>query len=111
MIIDACLSDSNYDVLSLRQKKLRGAVDVFIVEDTDDDIMEVCKDFSDEDIFMLSDYNQIPSLEAIEFRKANQLQYPMRCKSGTVFATLEYAREVGTKHLRENIATYSPFPL
>lgn len=111
MIIDTCLSSSVRNILSSRRRHLKNIVDIFIIVDTDEDIIEACKDFSDDDIFMLSDYNQIPSVEAVEFRKAHVLQYPMTCKSGTVITTLGYARQVGVKHLRENRLFYSPFPL
>lgn len=111
MIIDSCLSDKKDDILFHRQQALRGIVDIFVISESDEDIIESCKDFCDDDIFMLSDYNQIPSHDAINFRKENILKHPMTCKSGTVITILGYARQVGTKHIRDNRGFYSPFPL
>ena len=90
-------------------------------------ILDACREFSDQDIIMLSDCDEIPSHTAIEFRKNNSLMYPMTCDQrvipfflnytredigwrGTIMTDIGYARQVGTQGLRNNRIHYSPFP-
>lgn len=80
-------------------------------------IINACKDFPDDTILMVSDCDEIPSREVVEFRKANALNHPMSCQQqvsvftlgticpidwrGTTIATLGYARENGTQYMRD----------
>lgn len=90
-------------------------------------IIDACKYFSDDDIIMVSDCDEIPSLESINFRKINPIQYPMSCDQfiiplnlncfnntsswrGTVMCDLGYARKIGTQKLRDMRNQFSPFP-
>lgn len=90
-------------------------------------IIDACKYFSNTDILMVSDCDEIPSAQAVEFRKNNNLMYPMTCDQfiipyklnymrpdmgwrGTVMCDLSYARQVGTQTLRNERQRYSPFP-
>lgn len=90
-------------------------------------IIDACKYFSDSDILMLSDADEIPSHMAMEFRKKNNLVYPMACDQmiipyslnyhrpdigwrGTVMCDLGYARSVGTQALRNMRQEFSPLP-
>lgn len=89
-------------------------------------IIDACKYFSGEDILMLSDCDEIPSLEAVRFRKNNKLLYPMACDQyivpyaldyyrddigwrGTIMCELGYARNLGTQRLRDTRNSFSPF--
>lgn len=90
-------------------------------------IIEACKDFSDDDILMLSDCDEIPSIESVEFRKKHNIQNPMACDQrivpfflnyvrddigwrGTIMANLGYARKMTTQGMRNKRIHYSPFP-
>lgn len=89
-------------------------------------IINACDSFSDNDILMLSDVDEIPSLEAVKFRKENNLMYPFTCDQfvipygldyyrpdigwrGTVMCDMRYAKDIGTQELRNNRQNFSPF--
>jgi len=90
-------------------------------------IIDACHGFSDIDILMLSDIDEIPSTQAVEFRRDNALLYPLTCDQlvipykldfcredigwrGTIMCDLGYAREMGTQTLRNMRQQFSPFP-
>lgn len=90
-------------------------------------ILEACKYFQGNDILMLSDCDEIPSREVVAFRRENNLLYPLTCDQrivpyklnyvsehmgwrGTMMCDLAFARACGVQHLRNNRASYSPFP-
>lgn len=89
-------------------------------------ILDVCGGFNDDAIIMVSDCDEIPSREVVEFRKNNILVHPMSCQQqvsafalnyvydidwrGTTIATLGYARSVGTQVMRDMRNLYSPMP-
>lgn len=90
-------------------------------------IIEACKDFSDDDILMMSDCDEIPTKQVVEFRKTNQIQNPFVCNqrlvvfylnfirqdigwNGTIVSTLKQAREITTQGLRDMRMGLSPMP-
>lgn len=90
-------------------------------------ILEACNEFPDDSIIMLSDCDEIPSHAAVEFRRDNNLIYPMTCDQtiipyhlgyarddigwrGTVMSDLGYVRQSSFQWMRDNRASFSPFP-
>jgi beta-1,4-mannosyl-glycoprotein beta-1,4-N-acetylglucosaminyltransferase len=79
-------------------------------------IITACDDFSDDDILIMGDVDEIPSLEAIEWAKDNTRLLPIVCQQhifyynlrhlrqeiwcGSIFSTLRTARIIGTQELR-----------
>lgn len=89
-------------------------------------IMSACRDFSDNDILMVSDCDEIPAPTVVEFRKKHDLLYPMACQQqvsvfgldficpvdwrGTTIARLGYARVNGTQGMRNMRNRFSVMP-
>lgn len=89
-------------------------------------IIQACKEFNDSTIIMVSDCDEIPSREVVEFRKTNALVYPMSCQQqvsafnlnyicdidwrGTTIATLDHARSVSIQGMRDMRNRYSVMP-
>lgn len=90
-------------------------------------IIEACNDFSDDDILMLSDCDEIPSRQVVEFRKNNKIQHPFVCNqrlvvfyldyvrediawNGTIVCGMKQAREITTQGLRDMRIVLSPMP-
>ena len=90
-------------------------------------IMEACKDFSDDDIFMLSDCDEIPTQQAVEFRRKNNIQFPFACDQrivafylnyvrddigwrGTIMCTMKQMREYTPQGLRNKRIHWNPMP-
>lgn len=89
-------------------------------------IIPLCGEFSGNDILMVSDCDEIPSHEVIDFRKNNSIQNPMSCQQqvsvysldyicpvdwrGTTIATLEYARKEGAQTMRDMRNRYATMP-
>jgi beta-1,4-mannosyl-glycoprotein beta-1,4-N-acetylglucosaminyltransferase len=79
-------------------------------------IVEACKDFDDDDVLVLGDVDEIPSLDSLEWARRNAGKYPAVCLQhffyydlrhlrkeewlGTVYATLRTARTQGAQELR-----------
>ncbi len=86
-------------------------------------IIAAYEEFSDEDILIMGDVDEIPSREAIEWAKNNVRLLPVVCQQhlfcynlrhliqdiwcGSIFSTLRTARNIGTQELRNrrNILT------
>lgn len=90
-------------------------------------IMEACKDFSEDDILMMSDCDEIPTRQAVEFRRNNKVQYPYALDQrivafylnytrmdigwrGTIISTMKQMREHTPQGLRNKRIQLSPFP-
>lgn len=89
-------------------------------------IIGACFGFSDDDILMVSDCDEIPSREVVEFRKNNPIIHPMSCQQqvsvfsldylcpidwrGTTISTLKYARENSPQTMRDMRNRYSVMP-
>lgn len=90
-------------------------------------ILNACKDFSDSDIFIMSDCDEIPSRNAIEFRKQKDIEHPFACDQrivafyldyvredigwrGTIISTVKQMREHTPQGLRNMRIRLSPFP-
>lgn len=90
-------------------------------------IIDACNNFSNMDILMLGDIDEIPSHASIDFRRHNSLLYPMTCDQkiipyhlnnvredngwrGTVMCDAGYARQQTTQGLRDMRQRFSPFP-
>lgn len=90
-------------------------------------IIEACADFSDDDILMMSDCDEIPTSQVIEFRKNNNIQHPFVCNqrlvvfyldyvrddiawNGTIICGLRQARGMTTQGLRDMRMALSPMP-
>lgn len=86
-------------------------------------ILTACGDFEDDDILLMGDVDEIPSLEAIDWTKNNVRKLPVACQQhffyydlenlrqepwcGSIFTTLRTARSLGSQELRNrrNILT------
>jgi len=84
-------------------------------------IVTACDGLSDDDILIMGDVDEIPSVEAIEWAKQNVSQLPAACQQHffyydlrhlrqeamlcSIFATLRTARSVGTQGLRNQRGT------
>lgn len=90
-------------------------------------IIDVCKDFADDDIIMLSDCDEIPNCQTVGFRKTNNIHHPFVCNqrlvvfylnyirddigwNGTIMSTMRQAREITTQGLRDMRIGLSPMP-
>jgi len=90
-------------------------------------IVDACNNFGNHDILMVGDVDEIPSHAAVDFRRANDLLYPMACDQrivpysldyvrddngwrGTVMCDLGYARGQTAQGVRDMRQRYSPFP-
>lgn len=90
-------------------------------------IMKACKDFPDDAVIMISDCDEIPSRDAVDFRKANKLEHPFACDQrivafyldytrddigwrGTIMCTMRQAKEMTPQGLRNRRIHWSPFP-
>jgi glycosyltransferase involved in cell wall biosynthesis len=81
-------------------------------------MVAACKDFPDDDLLMMSDVDEIPSLEALAWAKQNVGQLPAVCQQhffyydlrhlrqevllGSIFSTLRTARSRGAQDLRNH---------
>lgn len=90
-------------------------------------IIEACANFSDDDVLMISDCDEIPTRQVVEFRKTQEVQNPFVCNqrlvvfylsyvrddiawNGTIVSTLKQAREIGSQGLRDMRIGLSPMP-
>jgi beta-1,4-mannosyl-glycoprotein beta-1,4-N-acetylglucosaminyltransferase len=90
-------------------------------------IIDACTNYSNLDTIMMGDIDEIPSYEAVDFKKENNLMYPMTCDMrvipyslnyvredigwrGTIMCDLEYARQQTAQALRDRRERFSPFP-
>ena len=90
-------------------------------------ILNACANFSDDDILMMSDCDEIPTRQVIEFRKNNKIQHPFVFNqslvvfyldytradiswNGTIMSDLKQAREITTQGLRDMRNGLSPMP-
>lgn len=90
-------------------------------------ILEACKNFSDDDILMISDCDEIPSRSVVDFRKKNIVQHPFACDQrivafylnytrndigwrGTIISDIGRVREYTPQGLRNLRTRLSPFP-
>lgn len=90
-------------------------------------IIDACKDFADDDILMISDCDEIPSRQAVEFRKNNKVEHPFACDQrivafylnytrndigwrGTIMSTMKQARDMMPQGLRNMRIRLSPMP-
>lgn len=90
-------------------------------------IIDACSGYSNLDAIMIGDIDEIPSYQAVDFKKKNNLMYPMTCDMrvipyslnyvredigwrGTIMCDLEYARQQTAQGLRDRRERFSPFP-
>lgn len=90
-------------------------------------IADACKDFADDDIIMISDCDEIPTRQAIEFRKTHAIENPYALDQrivafyldyvrddigwrGTIISTMKQMREYTPQGLRNLRIQLSPFP-
>ena len=55
-----------------------------------DAIIDACEKFSDEDILMVSDCDEIPATQVVEFRRDNDIQNPFTCQQWISVYSLNY---------------------
>lgn len=81
-----------------------------------DSILDACHSFAGDDILIMSDVDEIPSIQAIRFAKENLGEQPLACEQaffyynlktlrddlwcGSIISTMKVAREQGTQNMR-----------